>query len=108
MHKAAVNRWFHKLILKECRRSRTEFSRNLQLVFEDSLAQALQRGGDQALQGVQPRVVESAGDLGRADGNTVDIDEEMGRLNKNTMLFNAYTQIRATKIAAMRSAITGR
>ncbi len=38
----------------------------------------------------------------------MDIDAEMGNLNKNTMLFNAYAQILANKIAVMRSAITGR
>ena len=37
----------------------------------------------------------------------MDIDAEMMRLNKNTLLNNAYLQIVATKTAMMRNAITG-
>ena len=58
--------------------------------------------------GLKPKVVEATGGTERADGNNVDIDAEMGNLNKNTLLFNAYAQILANKIAVMRSAITGR
>ena len=43
-----------------------------------------------------------------ADGNNVDIDLEMGRLQKNTLLYRVYTQILAVQLGQMRSAIGGR
>ena len=51
-----------------------------------------------------------AGDTGaeRLDGNNVDIDAEMGRLSNNALLYNAYTQILASRIGSMRSAITSK
>ena len=50
---------------------------------------------------VQPR----AGSHARLDGNTVDIDREMGDLKKGAIEHNAYTQILATKIRQMRAAM---
>jgi flagellar basal-body rod protein FlgB len=44
----------------------------------------------------------------RLDGNNVDIDKEIGAFNKNALLHNAYTQVLATKIGQMRSAISDR
>lgn len=44
----------------------------------------------------------------RLDGNNVDIDLEIGEFKKNALLHNAYTQILATKIRQMRSAISDR
>ena len=52
--------------------------------------------------------IEAAGGSERLDGNNVDIDVEMGRLGKNALLHNLYTQILANRLAVMRSAIAGR
>ena len=64
-------------------------------------------GDRSALARVQPTVVENTSGPARADGNNVDIDDEMASLNKNTLLYRAYAQIIASHEAAARSAITG-
>jgi flagellar basal-body rod protein FlgB len=57
---------------------------------------------------VQAHVVEASGGATRADGNNVDIDNEMGDLDKNSMLFNLFSQILSSRISQHRSAIAGR
>jgi len=43
----------------------------------------------------------------RGDGNTVDIDQTMGRLAQNTLLYNAATQLISNKFKGLKSAIKG-
>ena len=43
----------------------------------------------------------------RGDGNTVDIDRTMGRLSKNTLLFNAASQLISNKFKGLKNAIKG-
>ena len=57
---------------------------------------------------LQPEVAEDQLAPARFDGNTVDIDNERMRIDKNTLLNNTYLQILSTKTAMMRRAIDGR
>ena len=43
----------------------------------------------------------------RGDGNTVDIDRTMGQLAKNTLLFNAATQLISSKFKGLKNAMKG-
>jgi flagellar basal-body rod protein FlgB len=43
----------------------------------------------------------------RGDGNTVDIDRTMGKLAKNTLLYNAATQLISNKFRGLKNAIKG-
>ena len=43
----------------------------------------------------------------RGDGNTVDIDRTMGKLAKNTLLFNAASQLISQKFKGLNKAING-
>jgi flagellar basal-body rod protein FlgB len=43
----------------------------------------------------------------RGDGNTVDIDRAMGQMAKNTLLFNAATQLISRKFKGLKNAISG-
>ena len=77
--------------------------------FEDQLARALDRPGDSSeIMDLAPEVRFQDGLVERLDGNNVDIDRELGRSQKNTLLHTAYVRILSTKINAMRSAISGR
>ena len=42
----------------------------------------------------------------RADGNTVDIDLEIGELQRNAMMYQTYSQLLAAQFATMRRAIS--
>ena len=54
-----------------------------------------------------PEVVATPGLTARADGNNVDIDREIGQLNKNAMLQQTYVQLLSTYLEQMRLAIQG-
>lgn len=54
------------------------------------------------------RIVEKQGLMVREDGNNVDIDRELGNLDKTALTFNTYAQILSGKLAMLRLAIGGR
>lgn len=80
--------------------------RRLEVNFEAEVERALEM--HEPVSSCHAKVVESADMPSRADGNSVDIDLEIGQLNKNSLLMTAATQILALQIAQLRSAITGR
>ena len=99
----------HKVIAQNIANVNTPGHRRLEVSFEEELARRLTADGDsRALRGLEPVIREVAGEPGRVDGNNVDIDAELGRLSKNTLLFNTYAQILSNRFRMMRSAITGR
>jgi flagellar basal-body rod protein FlgB len=97
----------HRVIAQNVANVNTPGYRRQEVLFEDALTESLKQGNDQTAAKVEPRVAEAAGEAARADGNTVDIDDEMGRLEKNTILYRLFTQILNNKISTMRSAIEG-
>lgn len=82
--------------------------RIMEVSFEDTLRDAMS-GTDwrDRLPDVQPEVTVSERAMERADGNSVDIDLEMARLQKNGIYFQVYTQMMANELAQFRSAISG-
>ena len=75
--------------------------------FEDALQQALTPGSGERPRDVAAEVVPGPGGIPRADGNNVDIDLEMARLQKNAIYFQVYAQMLANDMAQFRSAIKG-
>jgi flagellar basal-body rod protein FlgB len=75
--------------------------------FEGRLGELL-RAGDSSVNELTPRVFEVEGLPERADGNNVDVDREIGQLNKNALLYQTWSQILASRVSMMRSAIDGR
>ena len=82
--------------------------RRLDVRFEDSLAEQLASHPESSLKVMKPDVVEDQVTPTRPDGNNVEIDMEMMRLNKNTLLGNTYLQLMTTKLGMMKRAIGGR
>ena len=78
-----------------------------EVAFEDALRQALGHDGP-SRPAATPEVITGVGGLEREDGNNVDVDLEMARLQKNAIYFNVYAQILNGDLAQMRSAIVGR
>jgi flagellar basal-body rod protein FlgB len=95
----------HKVIAQNVANVNTPGYRRLAVEFEDELAKALGTPGGAGR--VTPKVVIADGPE-RVDGNTVDLDREMGDLTKNGLLYQAAAQIIASRLAAMRSAVSGR
>ena len=73
--------------------------------FEEQLGALLRSGDDTAR--LKPRITQIHDLPERIDGNNVDVDREMGQLNKNALLYQTWSQIMASKVSAMRSAIKG-
>jgi flagellar basal-body rod protein FlgB len=98
----------HRVLAMNIANVNTPGFHRLDVDFEGSLQKQMSQGGSGQHTPVQPRVVEGGGGLTRADGNNVDIDREMGRLTKNALLHNLYSQLQSGNMARMRSALTGR
>jgi flagellar basal-body rod protein FlgB len=75
--------------------------------FEDNLKEALSNGMGIDAPETAPEVTATTGGAERADGNNVDIDLEMARLQKNALYFQVYAQMLANDLAQFRSAIKG-
>jgi flagellar basal-body rod protein FlgB len=97
----------HQVIAQNVANINTPGYHHLDVDFEDAFARAVADGDPAALIRVQPSVVENATGPERADGNNVDIDDELSRLEKNTLLYRTFAQIIANQVATQRSAIQG-
>jgi flagellar basal-body rod protein FlgB len=98
----------HRAVSQNLANVNTPGYRRLEVSFEEQLARQMNGKGQVDLEGLKLEMMESKGLPERADGNNVDIDVEMGQMNKNALLYQTYTQVLASKIGTMRSAITGR
>ena len=78
--------------------------RRLDVDFEAQLAQELEGHGSGE---ARPEIFETPGLKTKADGNNVDVDREIGQLNKNAMLSQAYIQLLGHNLSQMRLAIEG-
>jgi flagellar basal-body rod protein FlgB len=98
----------HEVIARNVANVNTPGYRQSDVQFEEAFSHALAAGKETAALQVEPKIVAGTGGMERADGNNVDIDMEMGRLNKNSLLYKVYAQILALQMNQMRSAISGR
>jgi flagellar basal-body rod protein FlgB len=79
----------------------------LEVSFEDALKNALSSASSTQELNVPMEVIPGTGGIPRADGNNVDIDQEMARLQKNNIYFQVYAQMMTNELAQFRSAIRG-
>lgn len=94
----------HKVIANNITNIHTPNYKRMDLNFEAQLAKEL-KGGPTGE--ASPEVVFTPGLVARADGNNVDIDREIGQMNRNAMLQQTYIQLLGTHLEQMRLAITG-
>jgi len=81
--------------------------RSLELQFENALAAEITRKEKPTGSPAAASVTHAQGLAARADGNNVDIDRELGLLNKNAMLQQLYLQLIGTDMNQMRRAMEG-
>lgn len=80
------------------------------MAFEEELQGALksaQRGTDsgKAFRSVTGKVIETPAKTPGKDGNAVELENEMGKMSTNQLMFNASVQILTKKFEGLRSAI---
>ncbi len=100
----------HRAISNNIANVNTPNYRRMDVEFEQQLARELSRQehtNGSSLITAQPEMVVTPGLTARADGNNVDIDREIGQLNKNAMLQQTYVQLLSTYLEQMRLAIQG-
>lgn len=97
----------HQVLAHNLANVNTPHYQRLDVKFEEALAKHLGRGGGE-LSAVKPEVVVDESAIARGDGNTVNLEKEMGSLSKNATLYNAAAHVLASQLAMLRSAITGR
>ena len=102
----------HRVISHNIANVNTPGYQRLAVSFEEQFQKRLLRESDAkspaSSQSVQPIVVQESGHSGRLDGNSVDVDQEIGELNKNSMMFQLYSQILTSHMSTMRRAIGSR
>jgi len=76
--------------------------------FESQLSQAVSSRDAAQIASLQPGLaVDARANSGRNDGNTVQLEDEMLKLNQNTVEHGLETQLVNGALAQMRLAITG-
>jgi flagellar basal-body rod protein FlgB len=77
--------------------------------FENQLQQAVASRDPEQIAGIQPQLtVDSQAVSGRNDGNTVQLETELLKLNQNMVEHALETQLVSYRIGLMRTAITGK
>ncbi len=77
--------------------------------FESQLAQAVASKDPSQIASIQPSLsVDTSANSGRNDGNTVQLETEMLKLNQNTVEDTLETQLVSRSLLKMRMAITGK
>jgi flagellar basal-body rod protein FlgB len=77
--------------------------------FESQLRQAVAGQNSGEIAGLQPELAVDTGAIsGRSDGNTVQLETEMLKLNQNTVENGLETQLVSGALAKLRLAITGK
>lgn len=96
----------HRVIGENIANANTPEYRSRNVAFEDELTSILKR------EKIVPEDLESVigfakGLPARLDGNNVDVAHEMGQLEKNSVIYSAYSNILALRVNMLKSAITG-
>jgi flagellar basal-body rod protein FlgB len=98
----------HQVVSHNLANLNTPGYRRLEVDFETQLTQLIGKAGSSGeVPDVSPVVKETEGASARLDGNTVDLDREVGELQRNSMLFQTYTQLLQARIGLMRRAMEG-
>lgn len=64
-------------------------------------------GGGSAVQSVSGQVIETPAKTPGKDGNAVELEDEMGKMAENQIMFNASVQMLNKKFEGLRTAIKG-
>jgi flagellar basal-body rod protein FlgB len=98
----------HEVLASNLANVETPGYRARELDFQDTLKEAFDsRGGGERAEGRASTVVEDKTAPRRADGNTVDMDMQMAKLNANGTSYLALARILGRRVALLRQAIEG-
>ena len=100
----------HRVISNNLANVNTPNYQRMDIDFEQQLAKEMSKsadpGGNSSIH-ARPEMILTPGLKARADGNNVDIDREIGQLNKNAMMQQTYVQLLSSYLEQMKLAIEG-
>lgn len=100
----------HKVIANNIANVETPGFIRSDVMFEDSLRQAMESGSDQdirkSLKDMEPQILPDQESVIRPNGNNVSIDKEMADLSKNSLYYESLVQILNLKSSMLKAAIT--
>lgn len=77
--------------------------------FESQLSRAVASGDPTQIQSMQPELaVDTKSVTGRSDGNTVQLETEMLKMNQNMVEHALETQLVSAQLMKMREAVSGK
>jgi len=94
-----------KVIANNIANVNTPGYRRKELKFEEAFLTAIEENDVGALRKIEGKVRDSDDPTLRNDGNNVDIDKEMGLMNRNSLAYSMYTQLYAKKLEMLRLAM---
>jgi len=96
----------HRVVSQNIANVNTPGYKTREISFDQFIEQL--RSGEANSQFLTEVPVELAdGLIERADGNNVNIDQQLASLKKNSLLFQTYSHLLASKMATVRKAIAG-
>lgn len=99
----------HRAIGENIANVNTPNYRRLVVDFEDAVTEQLRSGkGFSEIESLEPEMKVDLNAPMRADGNTVNIDQELGDMSKNVLLYQTYAQLLTSKLSQMKNAISSR
>lgn len=95
----------HEVISSNIANINTPGYRTQVVEFESALSRHAAGDGDTKERSQSPIVTFQSGLAVRADGNNVDMERELGRLQKNALLYQTYAQVLSSQLGMMKRAI---
>lgn len=95
----------HRVVSQNIANVNTPGYLSREVEFEAELARRIRSGAEVDPREAKPVVRLEEGLAVRADGNNVDIDQEIGRLGKNALLHQTYGQLLANYFQTMQRAM---
>ena len=95
----------HRVIGSNIANANTPKYRTREVSFEDELSRLIAKE-DLQPEDLETTVRHTVGLPTRNDGNNVDVAREMGQLEKNALIYSAYSNIMALRINMLKSSIT--
>jgi flagellar basal-body rod protein FlgB len=94
-----------KVIANNIANVNTPGFRRKELKFEEEFLKAVEENDMEAIRNTEGKVVYSDDPTLQNDGNNVDIDKEMGLMNRNSLAYSLYTQLYAKKLEMLQLAM---
>jgi flagellar basal-body rod protein FlgB len=97
----------HRVVAENLANSETPGYRARGVRFDQALERAVAGGDVDAAEGAHAELFDRGGRV-KSDGNDVDLEVEVGEMNRNALAYQTLLQVASGKQRLMRAAVAGR